>query len=43
MPITLPFRFASSKYGGINPTTWMTEAEIAMSIIGHCTPLLYGP
>ena len=23
--------------------TWITDAEMAMSIMGHSTPLLYGP
>jgi hypothetical protein len=41
--MTRPFLFASSKYGGMRPMTWMTDAEMAMSIMGHSTPLLYGP
>jgi hypothetical protein len=43
IPTTRPFRFASSKYGGIRPAIWMTVADIAINIIGHWTPLSYGP
>jgi hypothetical protein len=42
MPITLPCRFASSQYGRSKPTHCITEAVMAINIIGHFTPLWYG-